>query len=171
MKPKTKKVKVLQIPSKQGAKPYLESPCVVCEKAEEVDSGMCENCRKEAIEWANDINGQQETSKLPKRKLSVIIAPADSRKGKETENSKCIMWNNGKCNSDYGKELNCDGIKAIENCPYKTENSKIETMGDYNLDKEHKSELDNHLRCPKCGACLTCGDCLCKRTRHGGYAK
>jgi len=33
----------------------LISPCVVCEEAEEVDSGMCKKCRQEALEWANEI--------------------------------------------------------------------------------------------------------------------
>ena len=28
---------------------YLDAPCVVCQKKEEVDSGMCEDCLKEAI--------------------------------------------------------------------------------------------------------------------------
>jgi hypothetical protein len=33
----------------------LISPCVVCEEAEEVDSGMCEKCRQEALNWASEI--------------------------------------------------------------------------------------------------------------------
>ena len=36
-------------------KEELISPCVVCEEAEEVDSGMCEKYRQEALEWANEI--------------------------------------------------------------------------------------------------------------------
>jgi len=32
---------------------FLDAPCVVCGKKEEVDSGMCDDCLKDAIEHSN----------------------------------------------------------------------------------------------------------------------
>jgi hypothetical protein len=33
---------------------------------------------------------------------------------------KCLFWKKGnKCNSDYTKEMKCNGIKKPDKCPYK----------------------------------------------------
>jgi len=37
----------------ENAKDTLDAPCVVCQQKEEVDSGMCEDCRDEAINYLN----------------------------------------------------------------------------------------------------------------------
>lgn len=31
---------------------------------------------------------------------------------------KCVMWKNGKCNSMYGHQIRCDGLKSPRKCPY-----------------------------------------------------
>lgn len=41
----------------------LDAPCVVCGKAEEVDSGMCEDCFQEAQGWANEELKYQNSKK------------------------------------------------------------------------------------------------------------
>lgn len=42
----------------------LISPCIVCEESEEVDSGMCEKCRQEALEWAKSEKKIQNNQRL-----------------------------------------------------------------------------------------------------------
>lgn len=40
---------------------------------------------------------------------------------------RCIMWKNGKCNSDYARGLSCDakgGKNLPEGCPYSEEKLK-----------------------------------------------
>ena len=45
-----------------------------------------------------------------------------------TEEIKCIFWKNGRCNSDYGNGIKCDGINPPEGCPYSPEKLEIIAM-------------------------------------------
>lgn len=35
------------------------------------------------------------------------------------DETKCLMWKEGMCNSDYTKGIKCDGINIPDECSYK----------------------------------------------------
>jgi hypothetical protein len=41
-----------------------------------------------------------------------------NKKRKEKEGERCIYYKEGKCNSDYSKNVECDGINISDDCPY-----------------------------------------------------
>lgn len=42
------------------------------------------------------------------------------------------------------------------------------TQTDYRaMDEEYSDGTTDHICCPRCGFCLTCGDCICDKTFEG----
>lgn len=70
----------------------------------------------------------------------------------DSNSNKCIFFKEGRCNSDYGKTVRCDGIKNSEDCPYNSNkiakplwSQNIPTRTQINWEKINKLELKNKI--------------------------
>jgi hypothetical protein len=59
---------------------------------------------------------------------------------------RCLFIKRGKCSSDYGNKIKCDGLNTPEKCPYKQGSFAMKIKDDKNKRKELDLVMTNGRR-------------------------